>query len=123
MGRESAQKKKERVRPPRVHITYEVETGGATKMKELPFVMGVLADLSGSPSEPLAKLGDRKFTEIDRDNFDSVLRGMKPRVAMKVANKLQDDGTDLSVEVNFSKLDDFRPENVAKQVKPMADLL
>ena len=99
MAKESVFKKKERVRPPRVHITYEVETGGAMVMKELPFVMGIMSDLSGNPKEALPKLKDRKFVEIDRDNFDDVLSSMKPRLAFRVDNKLQDDGSELSVEL------------------------
>jgi type VI secretion system protein ImpB len=122
-GRESVFDKKGRVRPPRVHITYEVEKGGAQVQKELPFVVGVLADLSGQPKNALPRLKDRKFVEIDRDNFDDVLKSMAPRVALKVDNKLADDGSKLSVELNFDKLEDFSPEAVAKQVKPMADLL
>lgn len=120
---ESSQKKKERIRPPRVHIAYDVELNGAQVMKELPFVVGVMSDLSGNPKDAPAKMKDRKFTEIDRDNFDSVLKSMKPRLAFKVDNKLQDDGSELSVELNFEKLADFRPENVARQVEPMNDLL
>ena len=123
MAKESVFKKKERVRPPRVHITYEVETGGAIVMKELPFVLGIMSDLSGNPKEALPKLKERKFTEIDRDNFDDVLKSMKPRLAFRVDNKLQNDGSELSVELNFQKLADFSPENVAKQVQPLNDLL
>jgi type VI secretion system protein ImpB len=120
---ESIFDRKGRVRPPRVHITYEVETGGALVQKEIPFVLGVLADLAGQPAQPQAKLKDRKFTAIDRDNFDEVLRSMKPRLALRVDNKLARDGSELAVELNFSKLADFRPENVARQVKPLAKLL
>ncbi len=123
MAKESVFKKKERVRPPRVHIEYEVELGGAQVMKELPFVMGVLSDLSGQPKQQLPKLSERKFVEIDRDNFDDVLKSMKPRLAFRVDNKLQDDGSELSVELNFEKLADFNPENVVKQVQPLNDLL
>jgi type VI secretion system protein ImpB len=123
MAGESVHKKKERVRPPRVHISYEVELNGAQVMKELPFVVGVMADLSGNPKDPPAKLKDRKFVDIDRDNFDEILKSMKPRLAMKVPNKLQDDGSELSVELNFEKLSDFRPENVAGQVEPMKELM
>jgi type VI secretion system protein ImpB len=111
------------VRPPRVHITYEVEKNGAMVLKELPFVVGVMADLSGQPKEPLAKLKDRKFVEIDRDNFDDVLRSQRPRVAMKVDNTLKGDGSQLSVELDFKKLSDFEPEQVVRQVKPLNDLL
>jgi type VI secretion system protein ImpB len=120
---ESIFDRKARVRPPRVHITYEVETGGAMVMKEIPFVMGVLSDLSGQPKEALAKLKDRKFVEIDRDNFDDVLKSMKPRLALRVDNTLKDDGSELALELNFEKLADFRPESIAKQVKPLNDLL
>lgn len=120
---ESVHKKKERIRPPRVHISYDVELNGAQVMKELPFVVGVMSDLTGHPAEAPAKLKERKFVEIDRDNFDDILRSMKPRLAMKVENTLADDGSELSVELDFKKLDDFRPENVAKQVQPLNDLL
>jgi type VI secretion system protein ImpB len=120
---ESVFDKKGRVRPPRVHITYEVEKNGAMVLKELPFVVGVMADLSGQPKEPLAKLKDRKFVEIDRDNFDDVLRSQRPRVAMKVDNTLKGDGSQLSVELDFKKLSDFEPEQVVRQVKPLNDLL
>lgn len=123
MGSESIYGKKERIRPPRVHITYDVELNGAQVMKELPFVVGVLADLSGNPSDPLPKPMDRKFTEIDRDNFDDILKSMKPRLAYKVDNKLADDDSELSVELNFEKLADFSPENVAKQIGPLNDLV
>lgn len=123
MAKESVFKKKGRIRPPRVHITYEVETGGAMVMKELPFVMGIMSDLSGNPKEALPKLKERKFVEIDRDNFDDVLGSMKPRLAFRVDNKLQDDGSELSVELEFNKLADFSPEAVAQQVEPLNDLL
>ena len=119
---ESVFDRKARVRPPRVHITYEVETGGALVLKEIPFVMGVLADLSGQPAEALPKLKDRKFVEIDRDNFDDVLKSAKPRLALRVDNTLKGDGTELSMELKFEKLDDFRPENVVKQIEPLAKL-
>lgn len=119
---ESVFDRKARVRPPRVHITYEVETGGALVLKEIPFVMGVLADLSGQPAEALPKLKDRKFVEIDRDNFDDVLKSAKPRLALRVENTLKGDGSELSMELKFDKLDDFRPENVVKQVEPLAKL-
>jgi type VI secretion system protein ImpB len=123
MGKESVYGKKERVRPPRVHISYEVDLNGAMQMKELPFVVGVLADLSGNPADPLPKPTDRKFTEIDRDNFDDILGSMKPRLAYKVDNKLADDGSELAVELNFSKMGDFSPDAVARQVQPLNDLI
>jgi type VI secretion system protein ImpB len=119
---ESIFDRKARVRPPRVHITYEVETNGAMVQKEIPFVIGVLADLSGRPSEPLPRLKDRKFTEIDRDNFDEVLKSMKPRAAMYVENTLKGDGSEIAVELNFQKLADFRPESVVRQVEPLRQL-
>ena len=119
------QKKLERVRPPRVNITYDVETGGAIETKELPFVMGVLGDLSGQPTEPLARLKDRKFVEVTPDNFDDVLASMKPHLAYKVANKLTDDPSagQIAVDLNFRSLDDFSPDAVARQVKPLKELL
>ncbi len=92
MAKESTQKKLSRVRPPRVQITYDVEIGDAIETKELPFVMGVLGDYSGNPKEPLPKVKDRKFVAIDRDNFDDVLKGMAPRIAARVDNKLKNDG-------------------------------
>lgn len=120
---ESTQHKLDRIRRPRVHLTYDVEIGGAIEMKELPFVVGVMADLSGMPEESLPRLKDRKFVEIDRDNFDKVLSGMKPRLAFQVDNRLQDDGSKLNVELKFSSLEDFEPEAVAKQVEPLRKLL
>lgn len=125
MARESVHKKLERVRAPRVHVTYDVEVGDAIEMKEIPFVMGVLADLSGMPEEPLPRLKERRFIEITPDNFDDVLAKMNPRVAFTVENKLSDDpdAGKLGVELNFKSMDDFEPENVARQVKPMRELL
>ena len=93
------QKKLERVRPPRVSITYEVETGGAIEMKELPFVMGVLADLSGTPAQPLPKIKERKFVEVNPDNFDAVLKSMQPRLQFTTENKLQPGGYKIGVEL------------------------
>ena len=125
MANESTQHKLDRVRSPRVHITYDVEVGDAIEMKELPFVMGVLGDLSGQPEQPLAALKDRKFVEINPDNFDTVLKGMKPHLAYAVDNKLSDDPSagQVKVNLNFESMDDFSPANVAKQVKPLNDLL
>ncbi|QWT45157.1 type VI secretion system contractile sheath small subunit [Azospira inquinata] len=123
MGKESTQKKLSRVRPPRVQITYDVEIGDAIETKELPFVMGVLGDYSGNPVKPLPKVKDRKFVAIDRDNFDDVLKGMAPRFAGRVENKLKNDGSQLSVDLNFSQLEDFEPQNVIKQVEPLKKLL
>lgn len=119
---ESLQHKLDRVRSPRVQITYDVEIGDSIEMKEIPFVVGVLADLSGNPDEPLPKLKDRKFTEIDRDNFDKVLDGMKPRLAFRVDNKLSEDDTKMAVELRFKSMEDFHPEHVAEQVTPLKKL-
>ncbi len=125
MAKESIHKKLERVRPPRVHITYDVEVGDAIEVKELPFVMGVLADCTGQPEQPLPRLKDRKFVEINPDNFDSVLEAMKPHVSFSVENKLSDDpdAGQLKVDLRFKGLDDFAPDRVAQQVKPLKELL
>ena len=120
---ESTQHKLDRIRRPRVHITYDVEIGGAIQLKELPFVVGVMADLSGKPLEPLPKLKDRQFVEIDRDNFNKVLAGMKPRLALQAENTLQGDGSTMNVELNFRHMDDFEPEQVVRQVEPLRKLL
>ena len=120
---ESTQHKLDRVRSPRVHITYDVEIGDAIEMKEIPFVVGVLADLSGKPDQPLPKMKDRKFIEIDRDNFDQVLEGINPRLAFRVDNKLADDDTKMAVELKFKSMDDFHPERVANQVDPLRKLV
>ncbi len=123
MAKESVQQKLGRVRPPRVNITYEVETGGAIELKELPFVMGILGDFSGQPTEPLAKLKDRKFVEVTPDNFDDVLASMKPHLSFAVENKLSEDGGKIAVDIDFESLDDFSPDQVAKQVEPIKKLL
>jgi len=123
MGSESTQHKLDRVRRPRVQITYDVETGGAMQKVELPFVVGVMADLSGAPKEPLRPMKERKFVNIDRDNFNDVLARSAPRVAMKVDNKLTGDNTKLAVELNFKQIDDFEPQNVAGQVAPLRELM
>ncbi|WP_174875399.1 type VI secretion system contractile sheath small subunit [Vogesella oryzae] len=123
MSKESTQKKLSRVRPPRVQITYDVEIGDAIETKELPFVLGVLGDYSGHSKEPLPKMKERKFVQIDRDNFDEVLKGMAPRLAIKVDNKLQEDGSQLGMELNFNQLADFEPQNVVSQIEPLSRLL
>ncbi len=122
---ESVHGKLERVRAPRVHIRYDVETGGAIEMKELPFVMGVLGDFTGHPAEPLAKLKDRKFVEVTPDNFDDVLKSMKPHLQFKVDNVLSEepDAGKLGIDLKFESLDDFSPERVAQQVGPLKKLL
>ncbi len=115
--------KLKRVRKPRVHITYEVETEGAQVEKELPFVVGVLGDFSGNPTEKLKPLKDRKFVQIDRDNFDEVMRRMTPGLNLRVENTLQNDGTEMAVQLKFESMADFEPVNVAKQVEPLRKLL
>lgn len=121
--KESTQHKLDRIRPPRVHITYDVEIGGAIELKELPFVVGVLGDFSGKPEEPLPRLKERKFVEIDRDNFNQVLAGMKPRLAYNVDNKLTDDGSKMGVELRFGAIEDFEPDQVVQQVEPLRRLV
>jgi type VI secretion system protein ImpB len=125
MARQSTQHKIDRVRPPRVQITYDVEVGDAIEIKELPFVMGVMGDFSGQPTEPQARLKDRKFVEVNPDNFDSVLANMKPHLAYSVENKLSEDPNagNLKVNLDFKSMDDFSPENVARQVGPLRELL
>ena len=125
MARESVHKKLERVRPPRVHVTYDVEIGDAIELKEIPFVMGVMGDLTGMPAEPLPRIQERRFVEITPDNFDKVLESMKPRVAFSVENKLSEDANagNLRVELQFKSMEDFEPERIARQVKPLSDLL
>ena len=113
MGSESTQKKLDRVRKPRVHITYDVETEGAQVTKELPFVVGVLGDFSGNPTEPLKPLKDRKFIQIDRDNFNDVMARMTPGLNLKVENTLADDGSELALQLKFSGIEDL-PKRVTE---------
>ncbi len=122
-SKESIQHKIDRVRPPRVQITYDVEVGGAIELKELPFVVGVIGDFVGKPEEPLPAIKNRKFVEIDPDNFNQVMAGMKPRVAFSVDNKLQDDGSKLGVDLKFNSIEDFEPDNVVQQVEPLRKLV
>ncbi len=119
----SLQHKLDRVRRPRVQITYDVETLGAMEKVELPFVVGVMADLSGQPAEALKPLKERKLVNIDRDNFNDVLAKAAPRLAMRVDNQLTDDDTKLAVELNFKNIDDFEPAKVAEQVPALKELL
>ncbi|MGE5451686.1 MAG: type VI secretion system contractile sheath small subunit [Acidobacteriota bacterium] len=123
--KDSVQKRLERVRPPRVQLTYDVEIGDAVEQKELPFVMGVMGDFTGQqdPDKPLPKLKDRKFVNIDLDNFDEVVAGMAPRASYRVKNKLSEDGGEFAVNLEFKKMDDFRPEAVVEQVEPLRKLL
>lgn len=121
--KESTQHKLDRVRAPRVQLTYDVEVGDAIEKKELPFVAGVVGDFTGKPADTPSKLKDRKFVNIDKDNFDDVLKGMKPRLEMQVPNTLKGDDSKLGVELNFRSLEDFSPEQVAKQIEPLRKLL
>lgn len=120
---EGVHQKLNRVRKPRVHITYDVETEGAKVEKELPFVVGVIGDFSGNPTEKLKPLKDRKFTQIDRDNLDDVMKRMTPGLNMRVENTLTGDGSELPVQLKFEKMDDFEPANVARQVEPLRKLM
>ncbi|HEY8560317.1 MAG TPA: type VI secretion system contractile sheath small subunit [Pyrinomonadaceae bacterium] len=122
-SKESIQHKIDRVRPPRVQITYDVEVGGAIEMKELPFVVGVMGDFVGKPEEPLPAIKNRKFVEIDPDNFNQVMAGMKPRVAFSVENKMQNDGSKIGVDLKFTNIEDFEPDNVVQQVEPLRKLV
>ena len=120
---ESTQHKLSRIRPPRVQITYDVEIGNAIEKKELPFIVGILADLSGQPATALPPLKDRKFVEVDRDNFQDVLAAIEPRLALRVGDKLKKDSTDaLNVELRFRNLDDFGPVEVLKQIPQLRRL-
>jgi type VI secretion system protein ImpB len=123
MAKESNQHKLDRIRKPRVHLTYDVTIGGAIQEKELPFVVGVMADLSGKPDVPLPKLDKRSFVEIDRVNFDKVMAGMKPRLAFQVENTIENNNTKFGVELRFNKMEDFEPEQIAQQVEPLRQLL
>jgi type VI secretion system protein ImpB len=123
--KDSVQQRLERVRPPRVQLTYDVEIGDAVEQKELPFVMGVMGDFTGQvdPERPVARLRDRKFVNVDMDNLDEVLAGMAPRASYRVKNKLGEEGGEFSVNLEFKKMDDFRPESVVEQIEPLRKLL
>src|SRR5215213_3478700 len=114
--------KLERVRKPRVHITYQVETEGAEVEKELPFVVGVLGDFSGNPTEPLKPLKDRKFIQIDRDNFNEIMARMTPGLNLRVENTLKGEG-EMAVQLRFSSMDDLEPGSIVQQVQPLRKLL
>jgi type VI secretion system protein ImpB len=120
---ESIHRKLDRVRKPRVHITYEVETEGAAIQRELPFVVGVMGDFSGDPTSPLKPLADRKFVQIDRDNFNDVMASFTPGLKLKVDNTLAGDGSQMAVDLKFKSMDDFEPAKVAAQVPALAALL
>lgn len=119
----SVHDKLNRVRKPRVHISYEVETEGAQIQRELPFVVGVMGDFSGDPTQPLRPLAERKFTQIDRDNFNDVMARMAPGLNLKVENTLADDGSQMAVNLKFGSMDDFDPARVAEQVPALKALL
>jgi type VI secretion system protein ImpB len=119
----SIHKKLERVRKPRVHLIYEVETGGAAVKRELPFVVGVLGDFSGNPSQPLKPLRDRKFVQIDRDNFQDVMASMTPELNLRVDNTLAGDGSEMAVSLRFNSMEDFEPAKVAGQVDSLRKML
>jgi len=121
--KESVQQRLSRVRAPRVKLTYDVEKGDAIEQKEIPFVVGVISDLSGNPEQPLPRIKDRSFVSIDGDNFDDVLGGIAPRAVYRVPNKLGRDGGEFAVELNFKQMEDFRPEAVVQQVEPLRKLL
>ncbi|MBG6903127.1 type VI secretion system contractile sheath small subunit [Pseudomonas aeruginosa] len=119
---ESTQHKLDRVRPPRVQITYDVEIGNASEKKELPLVVGILADLSGKPDTPPAKLVERRFVDIDRDNFNEILSSISPRATLQVDNTISGDDSKLNVELRFNQIEDFDPVNLVKQVVPLRRL-
>jgi len=123
MAKESLQKKVGRVRPPRVHITYDVQVGDAIEKRDLPFVVGVMADLSGNPDQPLPPIAKRKFVQVDRDNINDVMKKIGPRLAFKVPNRLSEDDTKLNVELRFESMDDFQPAKIAEQITPLRKLL
>jgi type VI secretion system protein ImpB len=120
---ESIHEKLKRVRKPRVHITYEVETEGAEILRELPFVVGVMGDFSGDPTQPLRPLAERKFIQIDRDNFNQVMARLTPGLNLRVDNKLADDGSQMAVNLQFNSIEDFEPARVAEQVPALKALL
>ena len=123
MASESQQKKLSRVRKPRVHITYDVETNGAMVKKELPFVVGVLGDFSGNPTQPLKNFKDRKFVQIDRDNFNDVMARMTPGLNLRVENTLKGDGSEMGLQLQFNSMDDFEPARIIEQVEPLKKLM
>jgi len=120
---ESPSERLMRTRKPRVHLTYEVETSGTRTTKELPFIVGVMGDFSGDPTRPLRPLRDRRFVAIDRDNFHDVLSRMKPGLKLRVKNELQNDGSEIGVDLAFHTVDDFTPDHIVKQAEPLRTLL
>ena len=120
---DSIHDKLKRVRKPRVHITYDVETNGAVQEKELPFVMGVMGDYSGDNVDNKKTLKDRKFSQVDRDNFNEVMHNVTPQVNMKVENTLQNDGSEMSVNLDFKNMEDFEPQNIVEKVDPLKKMM
>lgn len=120
---ESMHEKLKRVRSPRVHITYDLETNGASVEKELPFVMGVMGDYSGDNTEGKKQLKDRKFAQVDRDNFNELLAKVNPQVNMKVENSLDKDGSEMSVNIDFKSLEDFEPHKLVENIEPLKKLM
>ncbi|MCP4492602.1 MAG: type VI secretion system contractile sheath small subunit [Gammaproteobacteria bacterium] len=120
---DSIHDKLKRVRKPRVHITYDVETNGAIQEKELPFVMGVMGDYSGDNADNKKALKDRKFSQIDRDNFNEVMNNVAPQANLKVANTLEGDGSEMSVNLEFKNMEDFEPQNIVENVDPLKKLM
>ena len=120
---DSIHDKLKRVRKPRVHITYDVETNGALQQKELPFVMGVMGDYSGDNTENKKALKDRKFSQIDRDNFGEVMNNVSPNLNMKVENTLEGDGSEMAVSLDFKSMEDFEPQNIVNKVDPLKKLM
>jgi type VI secretion system protein ImpB len=121
--KESVQKRLQRIRPPRVQLTYDVEIGDAIEQKEIPFVVGVMGDFSGQSNNPVPKLKDRKFVNVDLDNFDDVMEGLAPRAVFRAKNTLNEQGGEFAVDMTFKSIDDFRPEAVVQQVEPLKKLL
>lgn len=120
---DSIHDKLKRVRKPRVHITYDVETNGNIVEKEIPFVMGVMGDYSGDNTESKKPLKDRKFSQIDRDNFNDVMANVDPQLNLKVENTLEEDGTELAMDLNFKNMEDFEPHKLVEQIEPLKKLL
>jgi type VI secretion system protein ImpB len=123
MAKDSVQKRLQKVRPPRVQMTYDVEIGDAIESKEVPFVMGVVGDFAGKSEVEQKRLKERKFVNIDRDNFDEVMKGIEPRAAFQVQNELGEEGGKFGVDLKFKSMQDFRPEAVVEQVEPLRKLL
>ena len=121
--KESTQKRLLKVRPPRVQLSYEVEKGDAIEHKELPFVVGVLGDFSGNPEQPLPKVKERRFVNVDLDTFDDVMEAVAPRAVFRVPNRISAEGGEFGVELKFRCIQDFRPESVVRQVQPLRRLL